>query len=78
MPPDNISSLIVDAMRVVRLISIAGLKPRTFKAWVDRIISYLSAIPGKNLHTIFDNYGYEYSVPRKQRNVSRMKNASPV
>ena len=30
------------------------------------------------IHIIFDNYGYEYSVPRKQRNVSRMKNASPV
>ena len=73
MPPDNISTLIADAMRVVRLISIAGLKPQTFKSWVDQIISYLSAIPGKHLHIIFDNYGYEYSVPKKQRNVSRMK-----
>ena len=62
-----------DAMRVVRLISVAGLKPRTLKSWADRITSYLSAIPGKNLHTIFDNYGYEYSVPTKQRNVSQME-----
>ena len=67
------SSLIVDAMRVVRLISIAGLKLQTFKSWADQTISYLSAIPGKNLHIIFDNYGYEYSVPTKQRNVSPME-----
>ena len=72
------SSLIADAMRVVRLISIAGLKPRTFKSWADQIISYLSAIPGKKLHIILDNYGYEYSVPVKQRNVSQWKNASTV
>ena len=72
-PPDNISSLIVDAMTVVRLISIAGLKPRIFKSWADRIISYLSAILGKNLHIILDNYVYEYNVPTKQRNVSQME-----
>ena len=34
-PPDNMSSLTVDAMRVVRLVSIAGLKPQTFKSWAD-------------------------------------------
>ena len=56
MLPVNISSSMVDAMRVIRLISIAGLKPRTFKSWADRVISYLKAIPGKYLH-IFDNYG---------------------
>ena len=55
-PPVNISSSMVHAMRVVRLISIAGLKPRTFKSWANRVISYLNAIPGKYLH-IFDNYG---------------------
>ena len=56
MLPVNISSSMVDEMRVIRLISIAGLKPRTFKSWADRVISYLKAIPGKYLH-IFDNYG---------------------
>ena len=56
IPPVNISSSMVHAMRVVRLISIAGLKPRTFKSWANRVISYLNAIPGKYLH-IFDNYG---------------------
>ena len=64
---DNISSSIVDAMRIVRLISAVGLKPWTFKPWADRTISYLSAIPGKNLHIIFDNYVYEFSVPTKRK-----------
>ena len=46
--PDNISSSIIDTTRVVRLISISGLKQRTLKSWADRIISYLCATPGKN------------------------------
>ena len=54
-------------------ISIAGLKPPTFKSWTDQITSYLSSIPGDNLHVIFDNYGYEYSVPSKQRDISQME-----
>ena len=72
-PLDNMSRSVVDAMRVLRLISIAGSKPRTFMSLADWIISYLSAIPGKNLHIIFYNYGYEYSVPTKQRNFSQME-----
>ena len=47
--PYNISSsIVVDTSRVVRLISIARLKQRTFKSWTDRIISYLCVTPGKN------------------------------
>ena len=38
-PPDTMSSSIVDAVRVVRLISTTGLKPRTIKSWADRIIA---------------------------------------
>ena len=72
-PPDNISSSNVELVRVVELISVSGLKPRTFKSWADLIIRYISAIPGKNVHIIFDNYGYEYSVPTKRGNVSQME-----
>ena len=35
-------------------------------------MSYLSSVPGNNLHVIFDNYSYEYSVPSKQRDTSQM------
>ena len=40
--PENITTSIVDAMRVVRMISVAGLKPRTFRSWANNIMSYLS------------------------------------
>ena len=70
---DNISTSIADAMRAIRMISVAGLKPRTFKSWTDETMNYLSLKPGNNLHVIFDNYNYEYSVPSKQRDVSQME-----
>ena len=34
-PLDNMSRSVVDAMRVLRLISIAGSKPRTFMSLAD-------------------------------------------
>ena len=71
--PDNISTLIVDAMRAIRMISVAGLKLRTFKSLADGIMSYLSSMPGNNFHVIFDNYRYEFSVPSKQRDASQME-----
>ena len=70
--PDNISTSIVDAMRAIRMVSVARLKSHTFKSWADEIMSYLSSVPGNNSHVIFDNYSYEYSVPSKQRDTSQM------
>ena len=70
---DNISTSIVDAMRAIRMISVADLKPHTFKSRVDEIINYLSLMAGNNLHVIFDNYSYEYSVPSKHREASQME-----
>ena len=71
--PNNISTSIVDAMRAIRMISVAGLKPHTFKSWADEIMNYLSSMRGNNLHVIFYNYSYEYSVPSKQRDASQME-----
>ena len=71
--PGNIMTSIVDAMRVVRMISVAGLKPRTFKSWANNIMSYLSTLVGDKLHVIFDNYAYEYNIPSKQRAVSHIE-----
>ena len=53
--PDNISTLIVYVMNAVRMISVADLKPRTFKSWADAIMNYVSLMSGNNLHAIFDN-----------------------
>ena len=64
---------IVDAVRTIRKISVDGLKPCTFKSWVEEIINYLSSMHGNNLHVFFDNYSYEYSVPSKQSDVSQLE-----
>ena len=40
-------------------------------SWVDEEMNYLSSMLVNNLHVIFDNYIYEYSVPSKQRDVSQ-------
>lgn len=71
--PESISMSIVDAMRVVRMIPIAGLKPRIFKSWADSVMSHFSSFSGRHLHIIFDDYGYVYNIPSKQRAVSQVE-----
>ena len=60
-------------MRVLRMIPIAGIKPRTFKSWADAIMRYLNSMPGNILHIVFDDYKYEYDVPSKQREFSQVE-----
>lgn len=55
-PPVSTLSSVVDAMRVVRLIPIAGASPPTFMSWAKRIFGYLEALPGEILHIVFDDY----------------------
>ena len=38
--PNNISTTIIDVMRVLRMIPIAGIKHRTFKSWADAIMRF--------------------------------------
>ena len=54
--PINIDCCIVDAMRVVRMVTINGLKPFTFRSWVRRIVDYLKSLPGTSLHIVLDDY----------------------
>ena len=65
--PNGISTSIVDCMRVVRMMRPSNVGGNTFRHWVDAFIGYVSALPGNNLHLIFDNYSY--SVPSKNRKV---------
>ena len=60
-------------MCTIRMISLAGLKPRTFESLADAIMNYLSSMPGNNVQVIFHYYNYEYSVPSKQRDFSQME-----
>ena len=71
--PENISTSIVDAVCAIRMISVAGLKPHTFKSWADKMMNCLSLMPANNLRVFLNNYSYEYSLPSKQRDASQME-----
>ena len=67
-PPDPIKATIVDAMRFVRGTPITGLPKRgTFRMWATRLINRFKSFPGKVLHIIFVNYGYDHQHPGKNR-----------
>ena len=46
-------------MRVVRIISISGMNPPTFLTWANSVCSYLDALPGEELHIVFDVYSQD-------------------
>ena len=54
--PNDIHTSIVDAMRIVRLIPITDVKPRTFRCWSINVLKYLNSLPGTIIHIVFDKY----------------------
>ena len=63
----DIEVLIVDAMRVAKMIPVKKLKPRTFRRWANDVYNYLKHFPGNTVHIVFDNYTYEYNFPMVER-----------
>ena len=57
-PSTAIQTSIVNAMRVVRIISIKNANPPIFLSWVKNVFSYIHGLPGDNLHIVFDNYSH--------------------
>ena len=55
-PSAAIQMSTVDAMRVVRMISIKNTNPPIFLSWAKNVFSYIHGLPGENLHIVFDNY----------------------
>ena len=53
-PSSAIQTSIVDATRVVRMISIKNVNPPIFLSWAKNFLSYIHGLPGDNLHIIFD------------------------
>ena len=51
----GIDRCIVDAMRVVRMITIKDLKPFTSTSWVIRVVDYLKSLPGTILQMSLTN-----------------------
>ena len=52
-PSTAIQRSIVDAMRVVRMISIEKADPPVFLLWTKNVFSYIHGLPGDNLYTSF-------------------------
>ena len=57
--------LIVDAMRVVKMVPVKKLKPKTFRRWAIDVFKCMKHFPGNTVHIVFDNYTYEYNIPTK-------------
>ena len=55
-PSAAIHTSIVDAMKVVRMISIKNANPLIFLSWAKNVFSDIHGLSGENLHIIFDNY----------------------
>ena len=51
-PSTEIQTSIVDAMRVVRMISVKNANPPIFLSWAKNVFSYIHGLPGDNLHIV--------------------------
>ena len=67
--PNDVQCCIVDAMRVLRIISTSGLKPPTFLTWAKAVCDYFNSLPGSYIHVIFDIYlvDDDFAYPSKDR-----------
>ena len=54
--PQSIHVSVVDAMRVVRLIPVSNLKPRTFKYWAINVLNHLNLLPGAEIHVVHETH----------------------
>ena len=52
----DISVCIVDAMKIVRMISLLNLLPSTFETWTIAFFNYINSLPGSVCHIVFDVY----------------------
>ena len=65
--PSDLSCCIVDAMRVVKMISITNLTPPTFLGWEKRLYNYMKQLPGTVIHIVFDVHEEEGHLKVYQR-----------
>ena len=65
----NIPIYIVDAMKIVRMISPFNLFPSTFETWTKYMFNYINNLPGSIAHIVFDVYpeDTDFSRPSKGR-----------
>ena len=65
----GISIYIVDAMKIVRMISPSNMTPSTFETWTVSFYNYINRLPGNVSHIVFDIYSLnkDFAYPSKGR-----------
>ena len=64
----DILATVVDAMKVVRIIPITGLKPPIFLTWANNVLNHIMNLPGSVMHIVFDRYSEEGDLSRPSKN----------
>ena len=49
------------------MVPVKKLKRKTFRRQANNVFKYMKHLPGNTVHTVFDNYTYEYNVPTKDQ-----------
>ena len=70
-PYTAIQTSIVDAMRVVRIISVKNVNPPIIPSRAKNVFSYIHVLCRDNLHIVFDNYSFP-EVPTKALSKGRV------
>ena len=52
----EIHTYVVDAMKIVRMIPVTNLQPRTFLTWTKKFLDYITNLDGIEIHVVFDQY----------------------
>ena len=80
--PKCVSTSVVDAMRVVRIIPIKGTDPPLYSTWAKKLFAYIENLPGNNIHTVLDNYNCEgdqfISLSKERLESSKERNISSL
>lgn len=74
--PKCITTSIVDAVRVVRIIKIKDANPLLFSTWARKVFLYIERLPVSTIHIVFGNYNCEddtFLNPSKGRLTSSAK-----
>ena len=69
----DIAICVVDAIKNVQMIPATNLNPPTFMIWAINLFNYISNLPGKLCHIVFDVYrdqAGDFSRPSKGRHKS--------
>ena len=63
----EIHTYVVDAMKIVRMIPVTNLQPRTFLTWTKKFLDYITNLDGTEIHIVFDQYSEDIDLTRPSK-----------